>query len=247
MPQSSSLSQSSLTSLQAQPQAEPSQPRQLTASQRTPPDLKWLLNERAALAGAQERSRERLEFFNRRLARVEAVAQRLQRMAAAEEQEARARAELLASFDTTISLAHPAADPQAAGVVRAWAGRYGERGGLKSYLMERLQTQSCSQNGLGEPAAGQSMTALIDAVIQDFELYIATPAERISLRMSVRTSLRNLRSDGLAECEMGTDHHGKPLTFWRWRRETSLDQLRALAEAVESDVVAGTAGSPAGQ
>ncbi len=97
--------------------AEPTLP--LTAPQRTLSDLKWLLNERAALAGAQERSRERLDFFNRRLARAEGVVQRLQRMAAAEEQEARARAELLASFDANISLAHPAADPQAAGVVRA--------------------------------------------------------------------------------------------------------------------------------
>jgi hypothetical protein len=155
-------------------------------------------------------------------------------MAAAEEQEVQARAELLASFDTTISLAHPAANPQAAGVVRAWAGRYGERGSLKSYLMERLQAHSCSQNHPEEPAAGQSMTALIDAVIRDFELYIATPAERISLRMSVRTCLRNLRRDGLAECEMGVDHHGKPLTFWRWKQETTLHQLRALAADAEA-------------
>ncbi|MCK7495806.1 MAG: hypothetical protein MZW92_36175 [Comamonadaceae bacterium] len=45
----------------------------------------------------------------------------------------------IAALDRTIELGFPVANPAAAGVVRAWAGRYGERGALAAFLLGDTQ------------------------------------------------------------------------------------------------------------
>jgi len=87
---------------------------------RTPPELKWLLVERATLAGD-------LASLKRRQSLIEAEIARVQSM--------------LQALDTSIRLTEARARPDAAGVVRRHQLKYGRRGALKAFVVEALQAE----------------------------------------------------------------------------------------------------------
>lgn len=187
-----------------------------TAQTHTPPDVKWLLNERAALAGEIARAqakqaslRHKRQCLERQLA---GVTSELDRSRTAQE---RSQASLLA-LDATMELAHPTLNPCAGGTVKAWAGKYGKRGGLGAFI-ERLLSAAAP--------APLTTTVLIDLSTKEFGLELATPGERRSLRKSVSSALASLQKRELVEPlhDRTEGSHG----VWRWREKLpTLDALR---------------------
>lgn len=182
---------------------------------KTPPDLKWLLNERASILGAIQSQAERrlkLEAKEQKLAHQLQIVQRdTQRTAVTI-----GRLETnLQALDAAIGMAHSSANPECLGAVQAWAGRYGERGALTAFVKEALQ--ACAPNML-------TMTVLVDMAATQFGQTFAVPAERRSFRKSVRSALHTLHKKGCIEpLHSGESaEHGQ----WRWRPSfSSLDEL----------------------
>ncbi len=189
---------------------------------KTPPELKWLLSERAALVGQRNRSAERAARLKDQLARLESKTAALrQNLGAA----IGMRTELdirIQAFDTTLALANSRVRPDAAGCVRPWAGRYGERGALIEFLRDALR------NAAPEPLSGTQLRLMVLAA---FRLDIQTSSELCALKDSINSALRQLRSrHGVVVSESRT---GQP-TLWRWKAGQTLDDLRALAQAASS-------------
>lgn len=193
---------------------------------RTPSDLKWLLNERAALAGQAKALAGKLKLLRSKVVRLErqlAEARASEPELSAKQAEAAARIDAL---DRAMALAYEAVNPSAAGCVNAWAGRYGERGALREFVMEHLRSVA--------PEA-VPLAALHKLVIAKFALELRTPRERASLRRTLSTLLhRLLNRDGLVEAV--ERWQGKQLhPLWRWKQPpSSLDGLRLAALAAET-------------
>lgn len=157
---------------------------------KTPPDLKWLLNERAAILGAmqsQEERRLRLEAKHQKLEQhLSAIKVDSQRTEVAI---GRLKANLQA-MDAAIGMVHSAAAPDSLGAVHAWAGRYGERGALTAFVKSTLQ--ACAPNLL-------TMTVLMDMAATQFGQAFSVPEERRSFRKSVRSALNSLHKKGCIE------------------------------------------------
>lgn len=188
---------------------------------KTPPDLKWLLNERASILGAvrtQEERRQRLEAKRQKLEHEHSIVQRdVMRVDVAM---GRLQTNLLA-LDAAIGMAHSSANPECLGAVQAWAGRYGERGALTAFIKKALQ--ACAPNML-------TMTVLVDMAAGQFGQTFAVPAERRSFRKSVRSALHTLHKKGCIEpLHSGESaEHGQ----WRWKLPfSSLDELMEQAHA----------------
>lgn len=190
-----------------------------TRSFRTPPDLKWLLNERASVHGAiqaKEDRRSKLEAKQLKLEhQLEVVQRDCQRTAVAIE---RLNANLQA-LETSVALVYREVNPSCAGSVKAWAGRYGERGALTAFVKGTLQASAPDT---------LTMTVLMDLAAMHFGQAFSVPSERRSFRKSVRSALHVLHLKGLVEpLHGGTgSEHGQ----WRWKAPfSSLEALRTQA------------------
>ena len=193
---------------------------------RTPPDVKWLLNERAALAGEVAKADSTQLGLLAKQARLEhqlaAVAVLLARSRVAQ---GRAQASMDA-LGVTIALAHARVEPSAGGVVAAWAGKYGKRGGLGEFIAQTLREAA---------PAPLTTSVLMDLAAREFQLTFALAKDRRSFNKSVNSSLSWLLKRGKAEPlhmrQLGT--HGS----WRWTAQMpTLDALRApSAEAMAVD------------
>ena len=194
---------------------------------RTPPDVKWLLNERAALAGEVGKANSaQLGLLAKRarlMRQLEAVAVLLARSRAAQ---GRAQASMDA-LDVTIALAHSRVEPSAGGVVAAWAGKYGKRGGLGEFIAQTLREAA---------PAPLTTSILMDLAAREFQLTFALAKDRRSFNKSVNSSLSWLLKRGQAEPlharKLGT--HGS----WRWKPPLpDLDSLRARAQEAAAEAV----------
>lgn len=206
----------------------PSEPKSPTPSRRvqTPPDLKWLLTERAALAGQARLTSQRVEVLAQRATDLAALLTEAQRELALLADEEKSLAARIESFDTTIGALHAGVPPDAAGCVKAWAGRYGERGALTAFLRDYLREIS--------PRAVLA-SELKQHVIARFQLVLITPDERKNLKHSIRTVLGRLRDQhGVLETvENWRGRLSQPL--WRWKQAPSAtDLLRLAALAAEA-------------
>lgn len=191
-------------------------------SQRTPSDLKWLLNERAAAAGECERLRDDIAQLEARLNKLDAHRARLAQGLHRRQQRLSEASKLIAALDTSITLANPQCEPAAVGVVHAWAGRYGKRGALKAYVAERIQNAG---------PLGVSTTQLIDGAIAAFELRITLSPERKRFRKSVKSALTLLKADGLVTSTEYKTPNGSSIAYWSWKSLPSLDSLQQLSAA----------------
>lgn len=81
-----------------------------------------------------------------------------------------------------MALAYAAVSPTAAGCVNAWAGRYGERGALREFVMEHLR---CVAPG------AVPLATLHKLVIARFALNLRTPRERANLRRTLSTLMQH--------------------------------------------------------
>jgi hypothetical protein len=146
---------------------------------RTPAHLKWLLNERAAVAGA-------LRSLAVREAELQGLLGAIARQREIRERELAALTHALAYFERKC-----AARPLGTAPVRAHQGRYGERGGLGEFLLGMLQASA--------PQALDTVT-LTERIVERFGVAFATARERERfIANSVRPALRRLQAKGLVE------------------------------------------------
>lgn len=189
-------------------------------SQRTPPDIKWLLNERAALCGEHERASAKGMALRAKCEKLEGqLVKVLMQIEATDVAARRAQASLLA-LDATMGLIAERLNVAAGGTVVAWAGKYGERGALGAFVEEVLRQAS------PEPV---TTTVLVDVAAAQFGVKFVVPTDRRNFRKSVCSALGALHKRRLIEPlhsrESGS--HG----VWRWRAGGAFngEALRALA------------------
>jgi hypothetical protein len=184
---------------------------------RTPPDLKWLLNQRAALKGDVRFEAGRRTALERQFARLSLRLQALSSELAQANERTTSVERNLWAVEEAIRLMYPGVNPDASGCVHAWSGRFGERGALTACVREHLQAVSPSALPVAD---------IQKNVIKRFGLVLKTIEDRDRLRWSVRTVLRNLR-DLQGVIEALDDHSGIQLRkLWRWKQPATLEQLR---------------------
>lgn len=177
--------------------------------QRTPSDIKWLLNERAALSGEALQLAERRQRLEARLATVEYR---------------------IFAIDRTVELINAWVSGNAAGTVRAWKGRYGSRGALREAVSALL---------IAAAPAPVSTWELSSAIQICFSLEFATRSERTKWKdNSLRACLRSLLADGKVERIHSASYSGSHESGqWRWRNGLpSLAELASLSEHACTEV-----------
>lgn len=173
------------------------------ARTRTPSAIKWLLNERAALAGKAQRLETELHRVQRELPAVQ---------------------EKLAALDTTLELLDKSVATDAAGTVNAWAGKYGARGAVKACVLSHLQ--AAGNAGINVSTLALQVATALGVELptkKDFSLF---------RRDTVHAVLKRAKADGLTEVLVAA-RGGHTPQVWRWRGPNaapSLAQLREISE-----------------
>lgn len=189
---------------------------------RTPPDVKWLLTERAALAGEHARAVAKHQALQAKRERLEKqLSKVLGQIASTETAAERAQASL-AALDATMGLVNTRLEPTAAGVVDAWAGKYGKRGALGAFVEETLRQAA------PEPL---TTTVLINLASRQFGLTFTLPKDRRNFRKSVSSALSALLKRDLVEPLHSREEgsHG----LWRWKSQVpSFEAMRMRAQAL---------------
>lgn len=202
--------------------------------QQTPPTLKWLLNERAALLGQVTRLDAQLGRAREEALAAANEAARLAARVRTFEEHRRTAAASAAALDVVLSTTFPNAQPDAAGVVNAWAGRYGPYGGLKRYLLDTLNKAAPAALSTGE---------LMSAAEARFRLDLQSRAERDTFRFHLR---RALRTAGHLVEEVPAQGKGGALR-WRWKGNPSLaaltDEVGRSEHATRTDAIGTEVGS----
>lgn len=177
-----------------------------TPRTRTPPVFKWLLNERAALAGETQRLQTELQRIQLELPSVLAK---------------------LTALDATMAAIDPAVAPDAAGAVNAWAGKHGERGAVKACVLSHLRSAGISGIDVSTLALQVAAALGVDLPTKkDFSVF---------RRDTVHAVLKRAKADGLTEVLVAA-RGGHTPQVWRWRGPNatpSLAELQDLREARE--------------
>ncbi len=167
---------------------------------RTPSHIKWLLTERASVAGELAQLQEHIAQLDSRLSKLSRIQQRLAKSLSFRQERLGRVDALLRALDVAIAMAHPATNPEAAGVVKAWAGRYGSRGALKAYIEGRIKDSGTH---------GVTTAELIDGVITQFQLIVRLSSERQSITKSVQTCLALLSKNGSVQAAVEVSAGGR--------------------------------------
>lgn len=145
---------------------------------RTPPEIKWLLVERATLAGDIEQLARRQALLD---AKMEALQAKVQ------------------ALDTSIRLLDARVNGSVAGKIRRHCQQYGERGALKAFIMHTLRE---TEHGLSIRAV-----ARLTAAHFGIEFLTIAELTRYC-QNSIRPLLKELRSQALVENLPGTQPDG---------------------------------------
>lgn len=193
-------------------------------STRTAPELKWLLNERAAVLGRLSKAQGRFDAFDRSIQRYEGLLSRAISGRSSAEKDMAEKTRTLEALDISIGLVNTKVRPDAAGCVVP-QDKYGCWGGLSKFLRETLRTAA------PRPISGADLARL---AIAHFHLSISTPQERRSFGFSVKTVLRvAIVRDEVVE-RLPKTQGWERTTLYRWKSQTGLDALRALSAAAEA-------------
>ena len=177
------------------------------ARTRTPPVFKWLLNERAALAGEAQRLKADLERIQRELPAVLGK---------------------LAAMDATMATINPLVAPDAAGTIKAWAGKYGERGAVKACVLAHLQ--AAGKSGIDVSTLALEVAAALGVDLptkKDFSAF---------RRDTVHAVLKRAKADGLTEVLVAA-RGGHTPQVWRWKGPSGLPSLAALQDLASKEAV----------
>lgn len=203
---------------------------------RTPSELKWLLNERAALAGNLEHLAHLRSVLSRTVELRERFLQTAQKRVATIENRLSEVQATLAALDRSIALMHSLVDPSAAGKVKAWAGKYGKRGNLKAFVDKQIQARA------PEPI---STTVLLNLVIAHFSVTFVYPGQRQVLRRSIKSALASSLKQGLIQPIH--DRSSDRIGMWQWAKDRvpSLAELRAVEQEAEGERICAAQEDPA--
>lgn len=192
---------------------------------KTPSYLKGLAETRARVAAEVRRHTDFSGAVVRELDEPRVQTQRLAALSDSATRRLAAAKEELAACDRLIVKFDERLDPTLIEPIRAWKGRYGDRGRLKAVIV----------NYLREQAPGVVSTSEIFLVLQaEFGMqFINGKDKRVWLTNSVRPQLRDLVAEGLVEKPIDEDSLNVEVGRWRWRTDCalSLDHLKAQAEA----------------
>ncbi len=183
----------------------------------TPSALKWLLSERAALEGALIKSQKSIDILRERIATQQAALAR-------HETSARSCRERVDAMDVTVGLLHPEVGSSRPAPVFTWQGKYGPRGNLSVFILEKLREAS--------PEAIVTSVLCAEA-IQKFGLDTSTPLLRRRVRKSVGQILSNFARRGLVE-RLPASLPKSGAGIWRLRQNSPLTEMLALAHVQES-------------
>lgn len=137
--------------------------------------------------------------------------------------EVRAATAALSSLESVLEQMAQQVNPEAAGVVRCWAGKYGKWGAQGTFLRAQLKAAP-------EPL---TVSELVDAVAVNFSIDISAAILRKKLHQSIkRRVLKLFHDEGVLE-RVVVERPGKPIIRWKWRGEPTLVMLRAQAELIE--------------
>jgi hypothetical protein len=187
---------------------------------RTPSALLWLLNERDALRGELERPTRTVADLEVRLAKATATVARTEAAlshfrSVSQTTEARLRA-----MEVVLTRTYPEVNQHATAPVRAWAGKYGKRGGLRRFLATTLE----NAQGLEMPTA-----ALVEIAKTHFGLALETLRERQNFYDTVHAALRELRDANPSIRHVRQTSHNSQ-SRWQWVSAVpSVDELLRLA------------------
>lgn len=185
---------------------------------RTPPHIKWLLNERAMLQGELQRLSDRLPVQKSRVETAKAVLENAQAALSRTEHAYEETIQKVQALTVALDSIDPNVDPASVGPVSAWAGKYGERGALTAFLKQLLQ--DAYPNSL-------TIQEVVLAVQQKYGVVTSTRGERANLVFSIRARLRGLRALGLVD-SLHIPHKSTRASIWRWRCEVpSFEMLRS--------------------
>lgn len=192
-----------------------------TARHRTSSELRFLLTERAALAGSVARIAKDQLPLQAELASLEAQARQTRdRLAAMQSVQLNQEAELKA-LDRVLQYSYPGVDPASVGSVAAWAGKYGRRGELKAFIHAALQ---------GAYPAGVPTQGLLEAIVTRFAL-AATKEDFIRLRHVVVSRLSQSMAEGLVHSRPGVKLSS---SVWFWNAGPSAAGLLDYAATSEA-------------
>lgn len=195
---------------------------------RTPPDLKWLLNQRAAYLGELSRVQARAIPLQGEIARLEATLAKLKASLGVIENAGKAIQADIKALDVALDVMHGQVNKEAVKPVVAWAGRYGERGAQKKFIISFLKASY--------PHPVKTMT-IVDALRHRFDLDISTPKERQNLRCSVRKTLYLMRDVERLVESSHSRNLGTPDCLWRWKELLpTLEQLRVRTQESADDL-----------
>ncbi|UOB06852.1 hypothetical protein [[Acidovorax] ebreus] len=180
------------------------------------------MNERAALAGAQQSTQDAIPRLQHQVELALADLARAEHELAVAEKALELGSKKLQALDSTLAQINSGVDPCAGGAVKAWQGRYGERGALTQFLLELLRRSA---------PAPMALAVIVDQVELHFGIQHAEPKSRQRLRFSIRTCLRQLQAKtGAVEPFRPTQSH--PPGYWVYKELASMDKLRELANKV---------------
>lgn len=169
---------------------------------RTPPEIKWLLVERATIAGDIARREIALQRLAREVDRLKSQ---------------------LAALDTSIQLVNQSLNPEAVGAIQRHTPEYRQRGALKRFVVQLLQSVALK---------GVTTRNVVDAAIAHFGLEFSTQAQRIAFTdNTVGRQLRRLQQAGLVEAlrSPGTQ---RTVWRWKNQRPSFQDLLMAPPNAL---------------
>jgi hypothetical protein len=183
--------------------------------------LKWLLSERAAIAGQINKAVVRSQALRTKLASLQIALERtIQNIQATSNFQVERQATLEA-LDTTIGIAYREVRSDAAGVVNAWAGKYGQRGGLKAFVEQALKDAS---------PAPVNVRHLTTRVASHFQIGVATTVDRLALGKSVKSVMSVLAEQGLVYPLHS--RQGNQPGIWCWKQPATLADLAVRAAAI---------------
>jgi len=177
------------------------------------------------LQGAAQVAYKRQDVMTHRAARLEVLLAEVRGELSQLAEHSASLATRINALDTTIDLMHPGVPPDAAGCVRAWAGRYGKRGALTAFVQDYLQAV--------RPRAVYG-SEIKREVIARFELHLITSQERALMGNKVRNALVRLRDlHGTAQSTESW-RGAQSRMLWSWKQDSPLDALRQAAIAAET-------------
>lgn len=187
------------------------------AGEKTPPHIKWLLNERAMLQGKFQRLTERLHVHKERIEAAQATLHKERKRLSSAQLAHGDVLQKIQALTIAIDGLAPEVNPDSVGPVNAWAGKYGQRGALTVFLKEHLQ--DAYPNAL-------TLQGICLAVQLKFALATSTTFERKNLRDTIHSRLRICQAQGLVE-SLHSPVLSTRASVWRWRREsTTFEMLR---------------------